>query len=125
MCYGEFLNILNAGNFITDEFTERDAISCFAQSMMIQVDEFDSDRHMRMQKVEFYEAIARAAECLSFPPDCYLIEEWTLEKRQTQSLSKKMENLIPSLIKAAKKEFRERFKRPLKDQKTDLYIIPN
>lgn len=68
MCYDEFLGIFTAMEVITDSFPERDVISAFAQSMMTQVEEVDSDRHMKMQKVEFYEAIARAAEALSLPP---------------------------------------------------------
>lgn len=68
MSYDEFLGIFSKANLITDVFPERDVISCFAMSMMSQLDELESDRHMKMQRVEFYEAIARASEALSFAP---------------------------------------------------------
>ena len=68
MCYDEFMGIFTGANLITDEFAERDAMAAFAQSMMTQLDEFDQDRHMKMQKVEFYEAVARSAEGLSLAP---------------------------------------------------------
>lgn len=36
--------------------------------MMAQINEEDSARHLQMTYVEFLEAIARAAEIMSFPP---------------------------------------------------------
>lgn len=35
-----------------------------------------------------------------------------------------MENMIPQLINASKKEFREKYRRPEKDKNLQLYIIP-
>ena len=68
MSYDEFLGIFAKAGLITDIFPERDAISAYAMSMMTQLDELDFDRHIKMTKVEFYEAYARAAESLSLPP---------------------------------------------------------
>ena len=124
MCYDEFLGLLNSGELITDEFPERDAMACFVQSMMTQINEYDSDRHMKMSKVEFYEAIARTAEILSFPPPGAIIEDWPIERREAQNLYEKMENILPVLISISKKEFRERYRRPTKDNETGLYIVP-
>ncbi len=124
MCYEEFMGILTAAGLVTDEFPERDAMAAFAQSMMTQVDEFDNDRHMKMQKVEFYEAIARAAEGLSLAPANSNPEEWPLDKRQTQTLIEKMDNMIPALLSVVKKEYREKFKKPEKDKSTGLYVVP-
>lgn len=124
MCYDEFLSLLNAGNLITDEFPERDAITSFSQSMMTQVDEFDNDRHMKMQKVEFFEAIARVAEGVSPAPQGSNPEEWTLARRKEQLLADKMDNLIPTLLAITKKEFRERFRKPDRDKYTGLYLTP-
>lgn len=121
MCYDEFLGLLNAANLITDEFPERDAIASFSQSMMTQVDEFDNDRHMKMQKVEFFEAIARVAEGVSPVPPGANLEEWPLAKRKAQLLAEKMDNLVPTLLSITKKEFRERFKKPDRDKSTGLY----
>lgn len=36
-----------------------------------------------------------------------------------------MDNLVPTLLAVAKKEYRERFKKPEKDKNTGLYIVPN
>lgn len=35
-----------------------------------------------------------------------------------------MDNIIPALLNTAKKEFREKFKKPEKDKITGLYIVP-
>ena len=122
MAFSEFINLMNASGLITDEFPERDAITSFSLSMMTQVDEFDSNKHMKMQKVEFFETIARAAESLSMAPPGSLSEEWPIERRKNQSLAEKMDNIIPNLITATKKEFKERFKRPDRDRNTGLYL---
>lgn len=124
MCYDEFLSLLNACALITDEFPERDAITAFSQSMMTQVDEFDSDRHMKMQKVEFFEAMARVAEGVSAMPAGALAEEWPLARRREQLLADKMDNLVPALLAVTKKEFREKFRKPERDKSTGLYLTP-
>jgi len=124
MCYDEFLGILTSADLITDEFPERDAITAFSQSMMTQVDEFDNDRHMKMQKVEYFEALARVAEGVSPAPPGANIEEWPLARRKEQLLADKMDNLIPALLNVAKKEFRERWRKPERDKSTGLYLTP-
>lgn len=68
MSYDEFLNIFAKAGLITENFPERDALTAFVMSMMTQLDELDFDRHIKMQRVEFYEAVARAAESLSLAP---------------------------------------------------------
>ena len=97
MCYDEFIGLLSRAGLITDECPERDAITSFNQSMMTQVDEFNNDRHMKMAKLEFYEALARAAEGLSLAPENSIIEDWPIERRQVQTLAEKMEHMIPIL----------------------------
>jgi len=121
MCYDEFLNIFTNAGLITDEFPERDAMAAYAQAMMTQVDEFDNDRHMKMNKVEFYEACARAAEGISMAPVGSNPEEWPLAKRQAQTLAEKMDNIIPFLLPVCKKEYRERFRKPDRNKDTGLY----
>lgn len=74
MAFDEFLNIFTESNLMNDQFPERDVITSFNLSIMTQVDELHFDRHMKMQFVEFLEAIARAAELLSLPPqDGYIV----------------------------------------------------
>lgn len=36
-----------------------------------------------------------------------------------------MDNLIPAMLTIAKKEVREKFKKPDKDKNTGLYIVPS
>ena len=45
-----------------------------------------------------------------------------MDKRQAQILGTKIDNMIPYLLNVAKKDFRERFKRPEKDATTGLYV---
>ena len=68
MAFDEYVSIFSDSGLINDIFTERDTILSFAQSMMTQVDELESDRHMKMQMLEFLEALARAADGLSLAP---------------------------------------------------------
>ncbi len=68
MAFDEYLTLFGDAALITDGFPERDAIIAYAQSMMTQIDEIDTDRHMKMQFVEFLEAVARAADMISPPP---------------------------------------------------------
>jgi len=69
MAFDEFLEIFADAGLMSDEFPERDVIACYANSMMTHIDELGMDKHMKMQKIEFCEALARAAEMLSLPPD--------------------------------------------------------
>ena len=68
MSFDEFIGIMAMSGLINDDFTEREAILSYAQAMMTQIDELDNDRHMKMQMVEFFEALARAADQVSLPP---------------------------------------------------------
>ena len=68
MAFDEYLSLFAEAGLINDFFPERDAIVTYAQSMMTQLDEIDSDRHMKMQLVEFLEAVARAADLISAAP---------------------------------------------------------
>lgn len=122
MAYDEFLNTLADAGLINDALPERDAIICFVQSMMTQIDEIDNERHMKMQLLEYFEAISRAADGLSLTPPDAIPEEWTWELRQKQPLCNKLNNMIPALFNIAKKEFREHYRRPDKDPTTGLFI---
>eukprot|EP00831_Metopus_contortus_P064253 TRINITY_DN57527_c0_g1_i1.p2 TRINITY_DN57527_c0_g1~~TRINITY_DN57527_c0_g1_i1.p2 ORF type:complete len:139 (-),score=28.34 TRINITY_DN57527_c0_g1_i1:190-606(-) len=124
MAYDEFLGLMSTTGLVTEEFAEREVITAFAMSMMTQVDEINKDRHMKMERVEFYEAIARCAEILSLPPPDAVPEDWPEKKRSAQDLFVKMDNMIPSLLLGTKKDFRERFRKPEKDQ-WDYYVVPN
>ena len=68
MTHDEFMKMCVDAGFINEQFTERDATIAFALSMMTQIDELDNDKHMRMNLLEFMEALARAADAVSLPP---------------------------------------------------------
>jgi hypothetical protein len=107
-----------------------------------------------MSFIEFLEAIARAAEYLSLPPpssevkDAYKREDtkknqeidevkeeeddqeidMTLEERLKQPLNKKIENILPYLLKyCTSRSFKKKWVWPVKNPKYGLYedIKPN
>jgi hypothetical protein len=65
-----YLTLTGFQNFVDDTglidkcITERDPAILFSLSMMTQVNELDSDRHLQMSFVEFIEAFARLADKL-------------------------------------------------------------
>jgi hypothetical protein len=65
----EFLKIFQEAHLINDTFCERDVNIAFYHSMMTQIDEVNSERHMRMAFVEFLEGLARCAHVLSLAPN--------------------------------------------------------
>ena len=77
---------------------------------------------------EFLEALCRAVDKASPIPPGDSKDEWPLEKRQAQPLVKKLENILPTLIKLIThpdlKLLREKFPMPPKDLVTGLYT-PN
>jgi len=77
---------------------------------------------------EFLQALCRTVDKASPIPPGEAKEEWPLEKRQAQPLVKKLENILPVLIKLIThpdlKVLREKFPMPQKDLVTGLYV-PN
>ena len=65
---------ITRAELITDFLTDRDVHLIFGLCIATQVDELTEDRHMRMNFVEFVEALARLAEKISPVP---LGEKWT------------------------------------------------
>ena len=68
MIPSEFVGVCQSAGLFCDTFREHDANIAFAQSMMIQVDELQQQRHIQMSFLEFLEGIARVAEAVSLPP---------------------------------------------------------
>jgi hypothetical protein len=68
LSYGDFLNAFTQAGLLNDMLAEREIILSYAQSMATQVNEIENDSHLKMQIMEFYEAVARAAEYISLPP---------------------------------------------------------
>ena len=68
MAVDEFEELIMRCGLQNDMLVQREIGVCFNQSMMSYVDELSQDKHLRMTFVEFLEAMARAADQASFPP---------------------------------------------------------
>jgi hypothetical protein len=127
MVLDEFNNFVQS---IVDinEYPIRDNPYIFNQSISLQVNEIYTDKHVNMFLPEFLEALCRAIDKASPIPIGDSKDEWPMEKRQAQPLVKKLENILPTLIKLIThpdlKILREKFPMPPKDLVTGLYT-PN
>ncbi|CAD8165096.1 unnamed protein product [Paramecium pentaurelia] len=111
MCLDELHEICGQAGLFDEKFVDRDADLAFNLSMMLQIDELESDRIFQMTFVEFMEAIARIAEKVSLPaaPDM----SW--EQRQQQPLHIKLERLLILLAQTcASEEYKQQFGNPQK-----------
>ena len=110
-----------------DEYPIRDNPYIFNQSINLQVNEIYTDKHLNMLLPEFLEALCRSVDKASPIPPGESKDDWPFDKRKAQPLVKKLENILPLLIKSIKhpdlKLLREKFPMPKKDLITGLYII--
>lgn len=66
----DFLSLCTETDQLTDAFTARHATTCFHLATVHQINEFTSNRHVRMTLNEFIEAFAMLVECQDHPdPD--------------------------------------------------------
>ena len=111
-----------------NEYPIRDNPYIFNQSLALQINEINSDKHLNMSLPEFLEALCRAIDKASPYPPNESKEDWPLARRQKQPLINKLENILPTLMKLITnpdyKSLREKFPMPLKDLATGLYT-PN
>ena len=67
MCCLEFEQLISEANVLSDKFGVKQLSILFNLSMMTQVEEVESERHINMTFVEFLEALVRVAERLEIP----------------------------------------------------------
>ncbi|CAD8099201.1 unnamed protein product [Paramecium primaurelia] len=111
MCLDELHEICGIAGLFDERFVDRDADLAFNLSMMLQIDELESDRIFQMSLIEFMEAIARISEKVSLPatPDM----SW--EQRQQQPLHIKLERLLILIAQTcASEEYKQQFGNPQK-----------
>ena len=127
MVLDEFNNFVQCLVDIND-YPIRENPIIFNQSIDLQVNEIYTDKHVNMFLPEFLEALCRAVDKASPIPPGDSKDEWPKEKREAQPLVKKLENVLPNLIKLIThpdlKVLREKFPMPPKDLVTGLYT-PN
>lgn len=75
MAPSEFEQIWLKSNLLNDKFANRDILVWFNLAMQTRVDEVNSDKHLKMNFIEFLEAVARAADYLSFPPPTQAVKD--------------------------------------------------
>ncbi|CAD8171615.1 unnamed protein product [Paramecium pentaurelia] len=105
MCLDEIHEICSQANLYDERFVERDADNAFNLSMMLQVDELESDRIFQMTFIEFLEAVARIADKVSMPGIDAVDLTW--DQRVTQPLHLKLEKILIHLANTcASEEFK-------------------
>lgn len=85
-----------------DIIADRDTTYAHNMSMMGQVDEISSSRHLQMNNLEFYEAVARLADVISPIPYSYTVvdeDKWPIDLRINLDISIKLESLLVELHK--------------------------
>ena len=68
MSLNEFNEFVARSGVVDETFSTRDIGTIFNLSMMTQVDEIHSERHLQMQFLEFVEAICRIADRVIVSP---------------------------------------------------------
>jgi len=126
-CWMSLDNFTKLCNEIMDEdFPVKDIPIVFNISIKLVIDEIHSDKQYNMIFPEFLEAISRFIDRLSPVPIGEEKLKWDMNRRKSQTLLKKLETMIPRLIKLIDdkyKNIRDNFALPIKDKETGKYII--
>ena len=124
MTLDNFIQLCNG--LMDSDFPVKEIPMIFNISIRLVIDEIHSDKQYHMLFPEFLEAICRFIDKLSPIPYGQEKSKWDFNRRHNQTLLKKLETMLPSLIKFIKdkcKNVREKFVLPKKDKETWKYII--
>lgn len=139
MVLEEFTDFIMESGLVNDILNAREIPIFFGQSLILHVNEVDSDKHMHAGYTEFLEAFARACDEASiYKPPRYsdngeLIDDDdddvslpSEEERRSLPLHVKIENAIPYLFhNCVTLAFSENYSHPKMHKKFGLYILPN
>ncbi len=118
----EFSNVMM--QIVDNEFPVREIPISYNQSIRLQVNEIDNDRHLKMLLPEFIEAFCRIVDRFSPIPPEENTEDWTPQLRQDQHLSAKIENVMLNMIKLIThpdyKYLKDKFQIPQRDEESGL-----
>ena len=124
MTLDNFTQLCNS--LMDSDFPVKDIPMIFNISIRLVIDEIHSDKQYHMLFPEFLEAICRFIDKLSPIPNGQEKSKWDINRRQNQTLLKKLETMLPFLIKLINDKFknvRDKFVLPKKDKETGKYII--
>ena len=124
MTLDNFTQLCN--RLMDSDFPVKDIPMIFNISIRLVIDEIHSDKQYHMLFPEFLEALCRFIDKLSPIPNGQEKSKWDLNKRHNQTLLKKLETMLPFLIKLIKDKFknvRDKFVLPKKDKESGKYII--
>ena len=68
MSLNEFIDLVTFAEVVDDYFSSREIGTIFNLSMMTQIDEINSEKHMQMTYIEYIEAICRTADRVILSP---------------------------------------------------------
>lgn len=107
-----------ANTVIDSEFPVKVLPNFYCNSIKLQIDEINSEKHLQMFFEEFIEGMCRVIDKLSPIPEADDPLDWSQQDKQDQHLSEKIVNILPKLTKIIKEEYkqiREKFVYPKKD----------
>jgi hypothetical protein len=105
MIVSEVMEVMVTADLLTDSFGSREVGIHFNLAMMTQVDELQSERHIKMSEVEFIECLARIADKVGFREGEMLDDITSFKNDVDKNLAKrkgllsyKLERLFHSLM---------------------------
>ena len=104
MSLDEMVQMFNDAGFIDDHFGQREMGPLFNLSMMTNIKELDTERHLNMSFLEFLEALGRCADKFDLQfledkfPDYRAKNPYKLDKKLECICLKLMEKTLPNKV---------------------------